>query len=93
VTYHKKCFTQRATPFPQDVIRIQGNDVAQRKDERVDVFHVEIIRGNSIRNGILRQNLRLFYRIPVKTMLGLALVSMSQTGTHGVMSSGSSSIG
>ena len=46
--YHEQRLAQRATTLPQDLIRAQGDDVTQREDERMHVFHVEVIRCNGI---------------------------------------------
>jgi hypothetical protein len=89
--YHKKSLAESARPLTQNLVGVQGDNVAERKDEGVDVFHVEVVGGDSIGNGILREFLRL--------LLGVAAVGSEQlyrTGgklTHGVISSGSSSIG
>ena len=44
-------------PFPQNFIRIGGNDGTESEYERMNVFHVEIISRHCIRNGVICKNL------------------------------------
>ena len=92
VAYHQQRFAESSTSFPQDFVRLEWNNVAKRKDERMDVFHVEVVRGNRIGNGVLSEYLWLFHRIPAASD-ELGAPSCALVYTHGVMSSGSSSIG
>ena len=48
--YHEKDLAQSPAAFAQHVVGIQRNDIAQREDERMHVFDVEIVRCHRIRD-------------------------------------------
>lgn len=52
MTYHEQGFTKRPTALPQNIVGIERDDVAKREDERVDVFHVQVVRGDGVRDGV-----------------------------------------
>lgn len=54
---HQQRLAQRPRTLPQDIIRIQGNDCAQGKDERMDVLAVQVKSGNGIGNGVVGEGL------------------------------------
>lgn len=63
-THHEQCLTKRARSFSQHFIRTQWNDSAEREDERMDVFHVEVVRRNRVGNGVLRKDCGLLNGVP-----------------------------
>ena len=52
-THHQQSLTKRARSLPQHLVRTQRDDVAQAEDERVHVFHVEVVGGYCIGDGVL----------------------------------------
>lgn len=59
ITYHKELLAQRAGALSQHIVRTHRDDRAQRKDERMHVLHVQIVRGNGIGHRVGRKHLRL----------------------------------
>ena len=55
---HEQCLAQRSRPFPQDLIRLHGDDGTQGKDERVDILHVEVVGCHSVRHRIVGEALK-----------------------------------
>ena len=64
MTYHQERLAECAGAFPQDFIGTKWDDVAQREDEWVDVFHVEVIGSNGIGDGVLCKHLWLLDSVP-----------------------------
>ena len=62
-THHQQCLTKRSTSLSQDLVWTQRDDVAQREDERMYIFHVEIISRHGIGDRVLGKDLRLFHGI------------------------------
>jgi hypothetical protein len=62
-THHQQCLTQSSTTLSEHFVGVEWNDIAERKDERVDVFHVQIVCGDSVRDGVLCETLRLLDRV------------------------------
>ena len=52
-THHEQCFTKSSASLSQNFVRIERNNTTKGEDERMYIFHVEIIRGHGIRNGVL----------------------------------------
>jgi len=77
MTYHQQRFAQRSTPFSQDFVRIEGNNITQRKDEGVHIFHIEVVGRNGIGDGVLSQDLRLFNGIPACQLYSAARHTVS----------------
>ena len=73
-THHKQRLAQCPTSFPQHFVRVERDDVAQREDKRVHIFHVEVICRNRIGHGILSQNLREFQSIPAGSQQAIDLM-------------------
>ena len=72
-TYHQKSLTQGTGTLSQNLVSFQWNNVAQGENERVDIFHVEVICSHGIGDGVLRESLRLFHRVTedcVKSVVG-----------------------
>ncbi len=40
LTYHEESFAKRSTTLPEHVVGIEGDDIAKREDEGVNIFHV-----------------------------------------------------
>lgn len=59
-THHEQGFAERSRSFTKDLVRVEGDDVAEGEDEGVDVFHVEVVGGDRIGNRVLCEDLRLF---------------------------------
>jgi hypothetical protein len=53
--YHEQSLAKCAGPFAKDLVRVEGDDVTEREDEGVDVFHVEVVSRNGVGDGVLRQ--------------------------------------
>lgn len=87
--HHEQRLAESPRALPQYLIGIQGNDVAKRENEGMDVFHIQVISRHRIGDGVLGEDLRLFDCIPSP----FSLLSSVSWGTYGVISSGSSSIG
>jgi hypothetical protein len=47
-SYHEKGLAERARSFPEDIIGIHRNDVAERENEGMYILHVQIVCGDSI---------------------------------------------
>lgn len=93
-THHQQCLAQSSTALSQHFVRVQGNDVAKTEDEGVDVFHVEVIRCDSVGDRILRKSLGLLHRVPAcQGDIRPCGSKRTAKSTHGVINSGSSSIG
>lgn len=93
-THHEKGLAQRARALAQDLVRVERDDVAQREDERVHVFHVEVVGGDGVRNRVLGERLRLLGGVAARIeRVSARLGAKQQKGAYGVMSSGSSSMG
>ena len=64
--YHQQCLTESSATLPQYIISTERNDVAQRENEWVYVFHIEVVGCNSIGDRIFSQDVRFFLCIAVK---------------------------
>lgn len=53
----------RTGALPQHIVRVHGNDVAQRKNERVDVFHVQVVGSHRIGDRVVGQLLGLLHSV------------------------------
>jgi hypothetical protein len=42
-TYHEKSLAKCSGTFSENFVWVERNDVAEREDERMNVFHVEIV--------------------------------------------------
>ena len=58
-TNHEQRLAKGAGPFSEDLVGVERDDVAEREDERVNVFHVEVVCRDGVRDGVLREDLRL----------------------------------
>lgn len=47
---HEKGLAERSGAFSKDFVGVEGDNVAEREDEWVDVFHVEIVGRNGVGN-------------------------------------------
>jgi len=65
VTHHQQRLTQRPRSLPEHLVRVEGNDVAEREDERMDVGHVEVVGRHSVRDRVLSENLRFLDGVAV----------------------------
>jgi hypothetical protein len=48
MSYHQESLTQRSTALSEDLIGTQWDNVTKRKDKRVNIFHVQIVRRNGV---------------------------------------------
>jgi hypothetical protein len=48
MTNHQESLAQRSTALSEDFVGTKWDDVTQRKDKRVDIFHVQIVRRNGV---------------------------------------------
>ena len=79
--YHQECFTKRSAALSQDFIRVQGDNVAQREDERVDVFYVQVVSAHGVRHGVGRQ----FLRVVACKATRAQGVKDARVGAHGLL--------
>ena len=56
---HEQSLAQGTGTFAKDFVRRERNNRRQRKDERVHVLHVQVVRTHGIGNGIRRHHLRV----------------------------------
>mmetsp|Transcript_45059 Transcript_45059/g.73440 ORF Transcript_45059/g.73440 Transcript_45059/m.73440 type:complete len:1173 (-) Transcript_45059:33-3551(-) len=70
--HHQQRLAARARPLPQHLIRRHGDDGAQGEDERVDVLHVQIVRGHGVGDRVRRHVLRPLLR-ELQHVLGVNL--------------------
>ena len=56
--YHQQLLAQCARPLSQHIIGAHWNNGAQRENERMHVFHVQVVRGHRIGNRVRGQHLR-----------------------------------
>ena len=47
-----------SVPFAENFVGVGGNDGTEGEDERMNVFHVEVISGHGVRHGVVGQNLQ-----------------------------------
>mmetsp|Transcript_5173 Transcript_5173/g.15419 ORF Transcript_5173/g.15419 Transcript_5173/m.15419 type:complete len:397 (-) Transcript_5173:1153-2343(-) len=59
---HQQGLAQRAGAFAEDIVGSVWDDRAQCEDEIVDVFHVQVIRRDRVRDRVCRQLLRSLLR-------------------------------
>lgn len=90
--HHEERLAKRPGSFSEDLVRVERDDVAEREDEGVNVFHVEVVGRDGVRDRVLGEDVRL--------LDGVAAKGASAEGprsdlrrANGVMSSGSSSMG
>ena len=58
-TNHEQRFAKSTGPFSEDFVGVERDDVAEREDERMDVFHVEVVCRDGVGDRVLREDLRL----------------------------------
>ena len=61
--HHEEHFAERSRALSEGVIGAQGQDRAQREDEGMDVFHVEVVGCDGIGNRVLGQGLGPLARV------------------------------
>ena len=55
---HEQSLTECAWALPQNLIWLHRDDSAEGKDERMNVFHIEVVSGHSIRHRVVRESLK-----------------------------------
>lgn len=65
-TDHEQRLAERSRSLPEHLVGVEGDDVAEGEDEGVDVFHIEVVGGDGVRNGVLGEDLRLFDGVAVR---------------------------
>jgi hypothetical protein len=58
-TNHKQRLAKRSCTLPENLVRVEGDDVAEGEDEGVDVSHVQVVGGDGVRDRVLGKDLGL----------------------------------
>ena len=51
--HHEQGLAEGARAFPQDLVRLHGDDGTEGKDEGVDVLHVQVVGRHGVRDRVV----------------------------------------